>query len=358
MRRNLLIAYLVALGLSVFLPAVSGAPKRSSGGRQTIPCGWKDPYVGAIVVDASTRAVLHEDNADRTGYPASVVKLMGLLIVLEEIELGTIKPDDKVRVTAEAAGTGGSQVYLKENEMFTVDELLYALVVSSANDAAVALAMHVAGTKSAFIEFMNKRAREIGMTSTRFCSVHGLPPSEGQQPDISTARDIATLSCELLKHPSALRYTSTERRNFREGTRATIAMETHNPLLGKVQGCDGLKTGWFRLAGYSIAATACRNNRRVVAVVLGSRDRLTRNGKVGELLARGFLTPLPAQNAPTSAVVAAQAPSNTAEATASDVPKPAGEHRNLVWPVCGLVVAAVVVVSAVRRAVMRRRVPF
>ncbi|HRZ35758.1 MAG TPA: serine hydrolase, partial [Candidatus Paceibacterota bacterium] len=165
-------------------PAATPAPAR------TIP---RDPYVGAIVVDVGAKRVLFEDRADVQGYPASVLKLMDLLIILERIEGGQLSFQDKVPVSAKAAATGGSQVWLAEREVFTVDELLYALMVRSANDAAVALAEKVAGSTSAFVGLMNQRARDLGMTSTRFSSVHGLPPGPGQPHDVTTARDLARL---------------------------------------------------------------------------------------------------------------------------------------------------------------------
>ncbi len=245
----------------------------------------RDPYIGAIVVDAATGRVILEDGADSKGYPASVTKLMDLLIVLEKVRQGTIKLTDKVKVTDESVGTGGSQAYLKKNESFTVDDLLYALMVKSANDAAVALAIHVAGSKESFVQLMNRKAQELGMTSTSFCSVNGLPPRRGQTPDVSTARDLTLLARAVLKHPDTLRYTSTKSCTFRNGS---FAMSNHNHLLGVVDGCDGLKTGFFSNAGFSIVATAQRNNSRVIAVVLGSRHRRTRDLKAKGLLAQGF----------------------------------------------------------------------
>jgi len=165
----------------------------------------KNPYLGAIVVNAADGKAIFEDGADAKGYPASVLKLMDLLIILEKIQQGALKLDDPVTVTAEASKIGGSQVYLAEKETFTVDEMLYALMVQSANDAATALAIHVAGTKDAFVELMNQKAKELGMTGTTFQSVHGLPPGPGQLPDVTTARDLAILCRELLKYPDTLR---------------------------------------------------------------------------------------------------------------------------------------------------------
>jgi D-alanyl-D-alanine carboxypeptidase (penicillin-binding protein 5/6) len=248
----------------------------------------RNPYSGAIVVDAATGKVLFEDNADGRGYPASITKLMVLLVILEAVEARRLTLDEPVRVTAQAAKTGGSQVYLKENEVFPVDELLYALVVQSANDAATALAIHYAGSKAAFVDLMNKRAQEIGMRDTIFRSVHGLPPGRGQLPDISTPRDIAKLCRELLKRSDVLRYTSTRRHAFRTNADEPFILVNHNRLLKNTEGCDGLKTGYFRAAGYSIAATASRKNKRAIAVVFGSLHRRVRDAAAKEILTEGL----------------------------------------------------------------------
>jgi len=249
----------------------------------------KNPYLGAIVVDAISGKVLFEDGADRKGYPASVLKLMDLLIILEKVEQKQFSFQDPVTVSAKAANTGGSQVYLAHNETFSIDELLYALMVKSANDAAVALAEKVAGSTEAFTALMNKKAKELGMTSTVFNSVHGLPPAAGQQDDVTTARDLAILSRELLKHSDTLRYTSTRQRPFRANVeKRKIDMVTHNHLLSHVKGCDGLKTGYIAKAGFSIAVTAARNNQRVVVIVLDSVDLKTRDARARELVEKGF----------------------------------------------------------------------
>ena len=249
----------------------------------------RDPWLGAIVLDAATGKVLFEDQADAKGYPASVLKLMDLLIILEKIEQKQLSLQDQVPVSAKASHTGGSQVWLAEKESFTVDEMLYALMIQSANDAAVALAEKVAGSTDAFLELMNRRAKELGMNSTVFHSVHGLPPGKGQEHDVTTARDLSILCRELLKHPDTLRYTSTRERPFRPNVAGkTVIMRTHNHLLGHVEGCDGFKTGYITASGYSIAVTAARNGQRVIVVVFDSTTRKVRDAKAAELVAKGF----------------------------------------------------------------------
>ncbi|MBI5395811.1 MAG: D-alanyl-D-alanine carboxypeptidase [Verrucomicrobia bacterium] len=277
----------------------------------------RDPYLGAIVMDAATGNVLFEDKADTKGYPASMLKLMDLLIILEMVEQGKLSMNEQVPVSAKASKTGGSQVWLAEKESFTLDEMLYALMVQSANDAAVALAEKIAGSTEAFVGLMNQRAQQLGMTGTVFNSVHGLPPSAGQQHDVTTARDFAVLCRELLKHKDTLRYTSTRERPFRPNNpKHMVLMHTHNHLLGAVEGCDGLKTGYIAAAGYSIAVTAQRKGQRVIVVVLGSADGKVRDAKAAELLSKGFLA-LPAAQPAAPASTPLPAPT-----TATPPPKP------------------------------------
>lgn len=272
----------------------------------------QNPYLGAIAVDAASGRVLFEDKADARGYPASALKLMDLLIILEKIDRNQLSLQDPVPVSAKASHIGGSRVWLAEKEVFTIDEMLYALMVQSANDVAMALAEKVAGSSDAFVELMNKRAAELGMTSTVFHSVHGLPPGPGQEHDVTTARDFALLCRELLKHKETLLYTSTRERPFRPGNpQHMVLMQTHNHLLGHVEGVDGLKTGYIAEAGFSIAVTAERKGQRVIVIVLGSADRKMRDEKAAELLAKGFAE-LPALPPPVMPPAATNAPAVTA----------------------------------------------
>jgi D-alanyl-D-alanine carboxypeptidase (penicillin-binding protein 5/6) len=261
---------------------------RSSLSASALEVVARNPYAGAVVIDAATGKVLFQDGADVRAYPASITKLMTLLVILDAIDAHCLRLDEPVTVTPKASRIGGSQVYLKDNEVFPVEELLYALMIESANDAAVALAIHYAGTKEAFVELMNRRAMEIGMRNTVFHSVHGLPPGRGQLPDVSTPRDIAKLCRELLKKRDVLKYTSTRRRAFRADAAEPFIMVNHNRLLCTAEGCDGLKTGYFRAAGFSIAATSTRGGKRVIAVVLGAREAKTRDREAKKILAEGL----------------------------------------------------------------------
>jgi len=276
--KNVRTAVLLATASFVF-------PLVVTAGRAPLDAIAKDPFVSAIVIDADSGEPLVVKNAVQPVYPASVLKLMDLYVILDLVQQGKVKLDDIVTVSAEASNMGGSQVYLKEHEQFTVDELLFALMIQSANDAAVALAEHVAGSKEAFVSMMNAKAAELGMKNSTFASVHGLPPAEGQQPDVTTARDMATLCRALLKFPDTLKYTSVAERGFRDNS---FVMQTHNGLLKRVRGCDGFKTGYFRVAGYSIAATAQRDGRRIIAIVMGSLTKQTRDNQAAQLIETGF----------------------------------------------------------------------
>lgn len=260
----------------------------------------RSPYIGAIVVDAADGRVLFEDRADAVAYPASCLKLMDLLLVLERVSDGRLSLSGEVTASRAAAQMGGSQVYLAEGEHFPLEEMLYALMIQSANDAAYAIAEHVAGTREGFVALMNQKAKDLGMATTRFHSPHGLPPGKGQQPDISTPRDFAKLCVALVReHPEALKYTSETYRVFRQNP--LFEMRSHNHLLGELTGCDGLKTGYFKDAGYSIAATASRDGRRAIAVVMGSPTRVERDAKARELLGRYLLEAKPLSAAPAAA---------------------------------------------------------
>lgn len=250
----------------------------------------RDPYLGAIVIEQSTGRVLFEDRADAKGYPASLLKLMDLFVILDKIERKELSLHDPVPVSAKAARADPSKVWLDPKETFTVEELLYALMIQSANDAAVALAEKVGNSTSGFLELMSQKARDLGLSNTVFHSVNGLPPASGEAHDVTTARDLSILCRELLlKHPEALRYTATRERVFRPNAgKKTVMMRNHNHLLGHLQGCDGLKTGYIGQAGWSLAVTAWRNGQRVIAIVLDSVDSDTRDAMGTKLVAKGF----------------------------------------------------------------------
>jgi len=251
-----------ALLLCAALPALMAAQSGYSTKGLTV--------AGQICVDASTGEVLSQKLADFPADPASVTKLMTFLLVLEDVRDGKTTLRSRVGVTKEAAATGGSQVWLAVGETFTVEDMLYALMLQSANDVAVALAVDRAGSTAAFVARMNRRAAELGMSRTRYVSPNGL--TEGRGPhDSSTARDIAKLSVVLCGMPEALRFTSAKRHLLRRPLKP-MEMTNHNHLLASFPGCDGLKTGYTSSAQASIATTAQAGPHRVIAVVLGCRS--------------------------------------------------------------------------------------
>lgn len=224
----------------------------------------------AILIEKETGKVLYEKNADEQLEPASVTKVMTILLIAEAIDSGAIKLDDMVPVSAYAASMGGSQIFLEEGEQMSVHDMLKSIVVSSANDAAVAMAEYIAGTESAFVVRMNERAAELGMTNTMFCNCTGLL----DQPEhVTTARDISIMSRELLKHGFVRQYTTIWMDTVRNGE---FGLSNTNKLIYYYSGATGLKTGFTQSAGYCMSATAERDGVEYIAVVMhceSSNDR-------------------------------------------------------------------------------------
>ncbi len=244
-----------------------------------------EPYKAFIVVEAETGMVIEGENVHQKCRPASITKLMLAAVVLDKLKSGQIKLDDKVTVSPDASSMGGSQVYLKVGEAFTLDEMMRAVMVASANDAAYAVAEFVAGSRYAFVDMMNDKARQLNMNDSQFYSMHGLPPAKDQEPDVSSPSDLAILGRELVKEPQLLAWTSLKTEPFRDGT---LVMRNHNNLMNRFSGMDGLKTGFYREAGYSIVATAKRNDLRLIAVVMGSSAAKLRDNVVDEKLKKAF----------------------------------------------------------------------
>ena len=237
----------------------------------------------AILMDAATGKVLFEYNADEALPPASVTKIMTLLLVFEAIADGKIGFSDMVSVSEHAASMGGTQIYLEPGEQMSVDELIKSVVVSSANDAAAALAEYVCGSESAFVARMNERASELGMKNTHFENTNGL--DDTAENHVTSARDIAIMSRELMKHEKIFDYTMIWMDTVRGGT---FGLSNTNRLLRTYSGCTGLKTGSTAKAKFCISATAERNGLHLIAVVMGSPTRDERNALAASLLDFGF----------------------------------------------------------------------
>ncbi len=249
------------------------------------PALLEGDFASAIVIDADTGWVLVANNPHLRRQPASMLKMMTELIVLQRIAENDITLADTVTVSARASVMGGSQVYLKHGERFSVEELLEALAIHSANDAAVALAEHVAGSVEAFLDLMNLEAKELGMNDTTFHSVHGLPPGRGQQRDLTTAYDLAILGRVLIQYPEARQWASTKTMPFRDGK-----FELYNPnkLVGKYRGLDGIKTGYHTQAGFCVTASAVQKGTRLISVVMGAHSNRARATETTRLLSYGF----------------------------------------------------------------------
>ncbi len=226
-------------------------------------------------------AVLFEKNADERRAPASVTKVMTLLLVMEALDSGALGWDEIVTGSAHAASMGGSQIWLKEGETFTVREMVKCVAVASANDCSVALAEHLAGSEAAFVARMNERARELGMADTSFVNACGLE-ADGH---FTTARDVALMSAELLRHPQVLEYTTIWTDTIRGGA---FGLSNTNKLLRSYQGMVGLKTGYTSGAGYCLSGVAVRDGMTLIAVVLGGETAAKRNEDVAALLNYGF----------------------------------------------------------------------
>ena len=284
-----LVVALIVLFSAGLAQARTAAPKKTRSPKKApqtkIVPPQEAPYKAFIVMEARSGKVLDGENIHLKRAPASVVKLMVACIVMEKLARGEVKLTDPIMVTRAASKMGGSQVYLKEGETFTLEEMMKAVLVASGNDAAYAVAEHLAGTKEAFIKLMNEKAKALNMTDTDFHSVHGLPPSKGEPEDQSSCSDLAILARELVRYPKLLEWTSVKTEGFRNGQ---LIMNNHNKLLFRLPGVDGLKTGYYRETGFNVVATALKTDLRIIVVVLGSPKARTRDDLAAEKFKTAF----------------------------------------------------------------------
>lgn len=236
-----------------------------------------------VLMEVSSGKILFKKNADEALPPASVTKVMTILLVLEAIDAGTVSLTDTVRISDYASAMGGSQVYLKAGEEMTVNDLLKSVIVASANDAAVALAEHVCGSEQAFVARMNERAAALGMTNTTFKNTNGLDDEDTGH--LTSARDIAIMSREVLSHPKVFDYTTIWMDSIRNGA---FGLTNTNRLVRFYRGCTGLKTGSTSKAGFCISATAERDGMHLICVIMGSSTKDARNSLAASLLDWGF----------------------------------------------------------------------
>lgn len=244
------------------------------------------PFRSAVVMDPATGEILYEHEAHRPYPTASMVKMMTLLVVMDHVATGDVSWDEPVRVSARSSLVGGSQVYLKEGEVFPLSELVAAVMIKSANDAAYLLAEHVGGTVEAFVREMNETGRELGLENSRFYTPHGLPPERlGQHDDVMSARDLAVVGARVLRVPRLRELAATRSRPFRGGD---FVLRSSNHLLARWDEAIGIKTGWTSTADFCLTAAARRHGLELIAVVQGVRQKDESFATARRLLEEGF----------------------------------------------------------------------
>ena len=272
------LALAVAFSLAAIGAAGFGAPTQALAQPRFVTTESK---YAAIVMDASTGEVLYEKNPDAQRYPASISKIMTLYLTFEALSTGRLRLNDQLVVSEPAANMAPSRLGLRPGETISVDDAMHAVAVKSANDMAVALAERIGGSESRFAALMTLRAQELGMNNTHYVNASGLPDVR----QISSARDIATLSRAVMRdYPQYYSYFSIKHLDWHGQT-----INNHNGLLLKMQGVDGLKTGFINASGFNLAASAVRDNRRLIAVVLGGNSTAARDAHVEDLLDTGFV---------------------------------------------------------------------
>ncbi|MEA4884693.1 MAG: D-alanyl-D-alanine carboxypeptidase family protein [Clostridia bacterium] len=240
----------------------------------------------ALLIEADSGRVLFAKNADRRLPPASLTKLMTVLLAMEAVDDGRAKLVDRVVVSRRAASTGGSRVWIDAGERFTLEQLLESAMIASANDSAVAVAEHLAGSEEAFVRRMSRRAQKLGMDGTVFVNATGLPQDAASREGYTTARDMACLAREVLRHPAVLEWSRVQSKVFR--THPAFVMSNTNQLVGSYRGCDGLKTGHTDTAGYHLVATARSGGVRLICVVMQAQSRESAASQAARLLDYGY----------------------------------------------------------------------
>lgn len=234
----------------------------------------------AVILEQSTGRVLFEKNSHERIAPASMTKMMSLLLIMEKIDSGKIKMNDMVNISKNASSMGGSQILLEEGEEMSVEDLIKGIAIASGNDAVVAMAEFIAGTEEEFVKLMNKKARELGLNDTNFENCHGLDTEN----HYSSAYDMAVIARELLNHEKITKYSSIYETYLREDSDRKIWLVNTNKLVRFKKGVDGLKTGYTKGAGYCLTATMKKDNMRVIATVMGEDSIDNRNKEVSEML--------------------------------------------------------------------------
>lgn len=261
-------------------PAPAPAPSQE---RQAVP-DLAPSARSAILIDADSGTVIYEKNSHDKLPPASITKVMTLLLIMEALDNGSLKLTDKVNTSEYAASMGGSQIFLEPGEQMTAEEMLKGIALASGNDASVAMAEKLAGTEEQFVALMNERAKELGLKDTHFVNCNGLPVAD----HYTSAHDIAVISRELLKYPDITKYTGLYQDYLRKTSEKPFWLVNTNKLVRFYSGADGLKTGYTSEAKYCLTATAKRDNFRIIAVVMGEPNTKTRNSEVSQMFDYAF----------------------------------------------------------------------
>ena len=243
-----------------------------------------DNAASSILIESSTGEIIYKKNENEKRAPASMTKMMSLILIMEEIEKGNLKWNEKIKISENAASMGGSQIYLEAGEIMSVHDLIKGISMASANDAVVALAERIAGTESNFVELMNKRAKKMKLENTNFMNATGLD----EENHYSSAKDMALIARELVKHKEILEFSSTYEDYLRQNTNKKFWLVNTNKLIKTYPGMDGLKTGFTEAAMYCLTATAKNNNMRLIGVLMGEPSSKIRNKEMTELLDYGF----------------------------------------------------------------------
>lgn len=284
MLKKRLILCCMALLLAVPLGAVQARAAVEEPGNTASELALAEQAQSAILIDADTGTVIFEKKSHEQLPPASITKIMTMLLTMEAIDQGKLKLNDKVTTSEYAASMGGSQIFLEPGEEMTVDQLLKGVAMASGNDASVALAEKIAGTEKTFVNMMNEKAKELGLKDTHFSNCNGLPVEN----HYSSAHDIAMMSRELLKYEGITAYTGAYQDYLRQETEKPFWLVNTNKLVRFYSGADGLKTGYTSEAKFCLAATAKRDGLRLIAVVLGEPNTKTRNSEVSSMFDYAF----------------------------------------------------------------------
>ncbi|WP_142919914.1 D-alanyl-D-alanine carboxypeptidase family protein [Peribacillus glennii] len=276
MKRFLIFCFSLMVAACVIVPQAEAAEKKGA--------DLAENARSAILIERDTGAVLYEKNSKQELPPASMTKIMTMLLIMEALDKGELKFDEKVRTSEYAASMGGSQIFLEPGEEMTVEQMMQGIAIGSGNDASVAMAERIAGSHEEFVKKMNQKAADLGLKNTKFQNATGLPVND----HYSTSRDMAIMAKELLKYDDITRFTGTYEAYLREDTDKKFWLVNTNRLVKFYPGVDGLKTGFTNEAKYCLTATAKKGDMRVIAVVMGAPTPKDRNAQVTKMLDYAF----------------------------------------------------------------------